>query len=283
MNLHKQRLETDLLYNAFYALKSEAGTFNDLMKKSVSDFAEGMGEGVGDMMFQASTGFQENQQAVVDLKGELKELKKEKDELTETGILSADEAERLKEVNKEMSGLKGEINDLENPVKSLGDIFKSFFKDLIDGINQAITKWIAMKIVMGIVGAASGGSGGGTSFDTQSAGPGWVTMPTNADGGILGNITSFKKFSNGGTINSPTLAAIGEGTGDNREIVVPMKNIKQDHVEGYMKDSSEPVVNVINVITEDDLAAQLAKPKLGQIIVNRVYQNTNNQGILSRR
>ena len=281
--IEAQKRASNLMYDVYKTLEGKIKSFRELSHDLANTFAEGMGAGLGDMMFQLSTGFQENQQEVVNLKGELKELKKEKDELTETGILSADEAERLKEVNKEMSGLKGEINDLENPVKSLGDIFKSFFKDLIDGINQAITKWIAMKIVMGIVGAASGGSGGGTSFDTQSAGPGWVTMPTNADGGILGNITSFKKFSNGGTINSPTLAAIGEGTGDNREIVVPMKNIKQDHVEGYMKDSSEPVVNVINVITEDDLAAQLAKPKLGQIIVNRVYQNTNNQGILSRR
>ncbi len=280
MNLHKQRLETDLLYNAFWKLKGEAGTFNDLMRKSVSDFAVGMGTGMGDMMFQLSTGFQGNKQQVVDLKGEIKELKKEKDELTSTGILSADEAERLKEVNKEINNLKGDINDLENPIKSLGETFKNFFKDLIDQINAAITKWIALKIVMGITDSFMGGgdTGGYTQFigGGQSAG-------FKADGGILGNITAFKKFSNGGTINNPTLAMIGEGTGDNREIVVPMKNIKQNHVEGYMKEPSEPIVNILNVITDDDLAMQMAKPKIGQVIVNRVYQNKTNQGILSRR
>jgi len=68
--------------------------------------------------------------------------------------------------------------------------------------------------------------------------------------------------------------------GDNRsgrELVIPTENIKSDSTSGFMRDSKQPI-NIINIITEDDIAAAMAGAMGQRVIINTVGKDMRNRG-----
>jgi len=285
-----------ITYDFYQGMREELVTFHDVMVDSMKQFANGMADGFGEMWFQLTTGFQEAQQEVKNIEGQIAELGQEKDELTASGtkqIFTEEEAKRLVEINQEMSKLKGQVDDLENPIKNLGKIFKDFFKSLIDDINKAISRWLAMQLVMRVVGMFSGPSVGLGSVPVTSSLGGMdlaggydfsnvaASMSSRATGGILPKINSFRKFSKGGLTSGLSMAVLG----DNRsgtELVIPSENINSDSVSGYTRNSGGDIY-IANVLSEKDLQGLMSTPDSGKIIVNHVLSNIDSRGAVFKQ
>ena len=274
--VEKIKRNASITYDYYKSMKDEIVEFHDMSVTAMKDFTTGFSSGLGNMWFQLTTGFQEAQQEATNIKSQIKGLQQEKNEITADGtktIFSKEDAERLQEINSEMSKLKNQVDDLNNPIKNLGNTFKTFFKDLIDNINKAISQWLAMQLVMkGISYLFGGGSGVlAPSSDFSSA------FQLKANGGVVPHIESFRKFSKGGLTSGLTSAIIG----DNRsgvELVIPSENISSDEVSGYVRDSSNSNVYIANVITENDFAGMLSKPVNGKVIVNRILSDIDGKG-----
>jgi len=286
--LERMRRAIDPMYDAYKRMEASVAKINqfksDLYFKTGTDIAEGL----ADIFTKASGGFQDAQQEVANLKGTLAGLIQERDKILEDGIITSDEIDRFKELQTEISQTSDQISDLEDPIQNLKDSFKDFFKSVIDGIREMIAKWIAMKIITGIMGGftnAGAGASIGTSGDYFGSGDSaiWGAWP-GQKGGVFPKFESMRAFARGGVISRPTLALLGEGNNP-KEIVLPVDNIHSSSVgPAYLKESSaEGNVTIINVVTEDALAREMSKPKIGKVIVNRVYENIDSGGILSRR
>jgi len=260
--LEAQKREESIIYDWTQRLKETSQTWHDVVVGALTEFTTGFSQGLGSLFYDFASGFQEQQQEVADLKGELAELGQEYSEAVSEGDI-----DRTKEINTQMAELKNRISELEDPLENLKQGFKDFFKSLIDNIGEAISQWIAMQIVMGAVTSFAsstnvstirGGAGGGYGFAT---------------GGVLPNIKSFRSFSSGGMTNSKTLALLGDNS-SKREIVIPTENISQNHVSGYMRDrSSEQPIYIINAIGDDDIAQQMGKQTGERVILNAVFKN----------
>jgi len=184
-----------------------------------------------------------------------------------------------------MARLKNEISDLKNPVKNLGEAFKSLFTDVIDGVRKAIIQMLVMKAITAGMGLLTGGGGSmgaweGAGSYTGFSGGQFSAIP-KASGGILPELKSFRSFSTGGMVANPTLALLGEKK--KKEIVLPLSNIKSDSASGYMRESQEPVVNVFNVLSENDIAQVMAGTTGGKIIINKIGEDLRSGGQLSKQ
>jgi len=272
---------TDPIYDAYKRMEESAKNTNqflsDLYVKAGTDTAGGL----ADIFTKATGGFQEAQQEVENLKGTLAGLIQERDKILEDGIITSDEVDRFKELQTEISQTSNEINDLEDPIQNLKESFKDFFKSAIDGIREVIAKWIAMKIVTGAMKLIVGGMPTDT-FNIATEG-----SLVYGKGGLLPSNTKFdgiRSFARGGVTNNPTLALLGDNRSA-KEIILPLENIKSDSVGPAYTNSGDSggSVTIINVVTEDALAREMSKPKLGRVIINRVYENIDSGGILSRR
>jgi hypothetical protein len=129
-----------------------------------------------------------------------------------------------------------------------------------------------MKAVMGIM-SAVGGSAAGTAADTTL---GWTFYGGKAHGGILPRVNSFQRFSRGGITSSKTLAVLGDNP-SGKELVIPSENIKSDEASGYMRESGQPI-NVINVLTQDDIVDVMAQAKGQRVIVNTIGADLRKKG-----
>jgi len=273
----KQRRAVDPLYDAFKRIESSVATshqfLSDLLVKGGTD----VGEGVATIFTDATGGFQSAQQEAANLKGTLAELIQEKNNILADGIITDDELERFQELNQEIDKTNDSIKELESPIHNLEEAFKDFFKSTIDGIREMINKWIAMQIVMGI--------GKALTYDVSTVGagdPAYSPFYHMAKGGLLPQIESFRSFSQGGMTSRPTLALLGDNS-SKKEIILPTENIKEGSAgPAYLRDSGSNVT-IINVVTEEALANEMAKPKLGKVIINRVYENVDSGGILAKR
>jgi len=272
--LEQQKRALIPIYDAYMRIKESVMTVNELISDSVTNLASGLGSGVGTIMTDLTGGFQEQQQEVIDLQGELKELDAEyKNAISEGNV---EEAANLK---KEMAALNTEISDLEDPIKNIGEAFKDMLKGVVDGIREVINQWIAMQIITGIMKAVipTPSASGGANIANYSGG----MASYHATGGLLPNVKSFKRFSNGGVTDDLTMAVLGDNA-SKKEIVIPTENISKNNVSGHMQESGGDTY-IINAVTERDLAMALSKPMPGKVIVNRVYADLDSRGKIARK
>jgi len=284
----KRKRANSIVYDWYRRVKDEMISFHEVMTQSLTEFTLGMGEGLGSVLADFTSGFQDAQQEVVNIEGQIAELNQEKDDITEDGtktIFTEDEAKRLEEINAEMRTMNDEINDLEDPIHNIGEAFKDFFKDMIDGINEIITKWLAMQIVVGIVNAAA------SLFSAPSTGleslpKGFSNLNTDltiprGNGGILPSLVNFKSFSTGGITNGLSFAALGDNR-SGRELVIPEENVSNDHVSGYVRDQRENIY-IANVVSENDIQRIMGKENSAKIFVNHVIQDMDARGPIFKR
>ena len=260
--LEEQKRATSFIYDIQQSLKEEVDSFDIASRKWAVQALTGFGEGVGTITSKITGGFQEQEQEVINLENELQGLGREYDEAINQG-----EVERAKDLTDQMQRLRENIEDLKDPIHTIGEMFRSFFKDLVDQIRETINKWIAMKIVMGIgehffPGEMIAGAEGGRGL---------------AHGGMLPQITAFKKFSSGGITSRPTLALLGDNK-SKQELIIPTENIKSDSVSGYMRDKSSEGVYIANFITPEDMAGAMSGVSGKNVIVNHVLTDMGKRG-----
>ena len=276
----KQLRAESILYDFVGRMKDKMVSFHDMMAQNLEDFATGFAQGLGGIFTDITGGFQTQRQEVSTLKGELAELNQEYQE-----ALSEGNIQRANELKNEMSGLRDNIEDLEDPIYNLKTAFKDFFKSLIDNIREAINQWIAMQIVMGVTGAftsakSAGVKSAGTPASMYKVPPGgWDYVA--GTGGILPKIKSFQSFSRGGLTGKPTLALLGDNS-SGRELVIPEENIKSDSVSGYVRDEKQPI-NIINILTKNDIAGAMAGVEGKRVIVNHIGRDLQAVGPISRQ
>lgn len=267
-------------YDFYQRMKEGMKSFHDLVVESGVQFAKGTAEGLGKGMSMVTGGFQEQKQEIINLRHELAQLKRAYDEAVDEG-----DVEKAEHIKNQMAELRQNIEDLEDPIHNLKEHFRSFFKDLVDNIRDAINQWIAMQIVMGLISGVSGAmatptytyapSGGvGTKGTVALSGP---SMTHKGRGGVLPNIKSFQSFSRGGMTGRPTLAVLGDNP-SSKEIVIPEENIESDQVSGYVRESDGSPINIINVITPEDVAAAMGQASGERVILNTIGKDMANRG-----
>lgn len=281
-NTEKQKQETDIIHDLQTRLSDEMKKFkwSDTIYAGILKVRDGL----SDFLYTATGGFQENKQKVIDLKAEYAEMEKDAqaasdalgEALAEEDIEKASELQNeLNTINEEMSRLNEEIQSLEDPLDSVSESFRKFFKSLVDQIREAITQMIALQIVSSIFGAFEAKN---TRFVDN-----WAKFPlSNAKGGILPDITAFRKFSEGGLTGNPTLALLGDNP-SKKELVIPSENIQKDHVSGYTREKKETPVNIINVLTNEDVAQAMSTPPGERTIINMIGKDLRRQGPLYKQ
>jgi len=258
-------------YDAYRRIQESMKTSNEMLSDIIVKSRQLIGQGLGDIIYNLTGGFQEQKQEAASLEQTLKELIQERAQLAEKGILSEDEARRFEELNAQISSVKDNIEDLRDPIKNLQEAFKDFAKGVVDSIRKIIEQWIAMQIVTGLFGR----------FIKPATPEIFSPFYHKASGGILPQIKAFKSFSAGGVTSRPTLALLGDNK-SKQEIVIPTENIKSDEVTGYTRSSEQPI-NVINLFTEDDLLRTMASIKGQRIIVNTIGKDMQNKGVTFRQ
>jgi hypothetical protein len=168
-----------------------------------------------------------------------------------------------------MAQINKEIKDLKDPLKQTGDMFRNFFKDIVDAMREVIIKWLAFKAVMAGVSAISGGA-------TEIPASGMDIGYSKAHGGVIPHIKSFQRFSRGGMTSRPTMAILGDNP-SGKELVIPSENIKSDEASGYLRESGQPI-NILNVLTEDDIINVMAQTKGQRVIVNTIGADLRKKG-----
>jgi hypothetical protein len=260
-------------------IKNEQKSFNEMMSDFIFTGFTSMSSGLGDILQDITGGFQKAQQEAANLRGELTTLYREKDELADQEFLSEEDAERFRELNQEIEDTKNKIDDLEDPLKNAANSFKDFAKSVIDEIRNIINEWIAMQIVTGLFKAAGslfGNHTGATENVDAFAGMS-LAGTTRASGGILPKIQSMRAFATGGVTNGPNLALLGDNK-SGREIIIPTENIHESSVgPAYIRSKDESTVNIINVVTESDLANAMSRPMPGKVVINHVYKEQRNR------
>jgi hypothetical protein len=100
-----------------------------------------------------------------------------------------------------------------------------------------------------------------------------------AHGGVLPHIKAFKRFSKGGMTSRPSLALLGDNA-SGKELVIPSENIKNDSVSGYVR--NDQPINVINVLTQDDVYEAMSRTKGQRVIINTIGQDMRKSGTTFR-
>jgi len=262
--------EANALYRVYKSVEQKVADWrNNFIDMAENEVISGLTEAFNSI----TRGFEEQKEEANSLKGELAELEQQYKEAIADG-----QAEEASLISSEISRLKGEINDLEDPIKNLGEVFKDFFLNLSKAIQNAINEWIALQIVKGITSAAgsiAGGIGGGSSSVIS-------TFSSNAKGGVIPSIEAFRSFSKGGITGNPTLALLGDNASQ-KELVIPSENINKDSVSGYArdKDDKQPI-NIVNVLTKDDIAGAMAGKSGERVIINTIGADLNKRGPIYR-
>ena len=267
-NIEKQRRASEPLYDAWIRIRDTVKEYHQLLSDVYVDFTQGMVAGITESAYDATGGFQEQEQEIEDIKGKIKELNEEYKE-----ALGEGNTQRAEELKNQIKDLKNEISDLENPIKQVGEVFRQFFKDTIDGIRKMIIEWLVLQTVQ-MIGNAWLGGGKSTSTGSTSV-PMSVTKA--AHGGILPHIESFRKFSSGGVTGNPTLALLGDNK-SGRELVIPSENIQNDEVSGYTRDREKTPINILNLISNDEIAQAMNSTAGKRVIINHLVLDRERRG-----
>jgi len=254
-------------------MRNELKTSETIMKEFTTGAISGFGQDLGGALVGLATGFPEQTAQAKELTLELESLEEQWREAVGEGRI-----EDAASLNKQMSNLEDNINDLEDPIKNIENAFKDFFKGIIEKAQEAIQELIAMQAVSLLIGNESNtgsGSGGGLLSSLWSG----VSSMFVGTGGVIPQVNAFKSFSTGGMTGSPTMAILGDNP-SSKELVIPSENISANKVEGYTRDKEEktPDINIINVLTQDDIVQALSSAKGEKAIINMIGADMNSRG-----
>jgi hypothetical protein len=59
------------------------------------------------------------------------------------------------------------------------------------------------------------------------------------------------------------------------ELVVPSENVRDNYAEGYTRKSKEEPINVINIVTQDDVAMAMNSDLGRNVVVNHIGKDMN--------
>ncbi len=239
-NLEQQRRLADPLYATFAKMKEQLSqmTWSDI----ISDWAMNIPTGLTQIIYDATGGFQEQKQRVVELEQELQNLQREYDE-----AIADDDVQRAQALAEQMARLRNEIDDMKNPLKNLKNAFEDFLKSLIDGLRRAIIQVMMLKIVLGIV----------EHFKAPSS---KVTSAAASAGAEAGSAVAR-------AITNP-VSAIGTNVGGvNVEAPFGAERVAQD-------------IYIANFVTPQDIANAMTELPGKNVIANHVVQDLRNRGTI---
>ena len=177
--------------------------------------------------------------------------------------------------------MNAEIARMEDPLENAKQGLKDFFKTFVEELQRAIIKLLVFTVMKKIAGLATSGGWeeSSTGLMVHSSDTPGLAM---AHGGVLPHIESFRRFSSGGLTRNPTLALLGDNK-SGRELIIPEENIKSNSVSGYMREKEESTINVINVLTQEDVAMAMANVQGERVILNTIGKDLNKQGPIYRQ
>jgi hypothetical protein len=81
-------------------------------------------------------------------------------------------------------------------------------------------------------------------------------------------------YATGGVTSGAATALIGENP-SGAELIIPSENIERDHVSGYTRKKKEENINVINLVTQEDIAVAMNTKIGGAVVVNHIGRDMN--------
>lgn len=122
------------------------------------------------------------------------------------------------------------VQELIAGTKTAQEVFVDFLKNIASTLLQAASQIIATYVAIGIARAFAGmGGSGNTSFGGNGVGQGQLLAPVSTGGNAYSLLSSFlnpgKTFAEGGFVDRPTNALIGEGS--EPEYVIPESKMRE--------------------------------------------------------
>ncbi len=278
------------IIDGLHRFRTAYGDMNDQVAGLTYNTLTNFGEGISGVASNALMNFPERRQEAASMKGEVEQLNHELKE-TKKNIQLAIQNEdvnslieygqRAEEIKEQIAAMNAEIARMEDPLENAKQGLKDFFRTFVEELQRAIIKLLVFTVMKKIAGLAT--SGGWEESSTglmvhASDTPGLAM----AHGGVLPHIESFRRFSSGGLTRNPTLALLGDNK-SGRELIIPEENIKSNSVSGYMREKEESTINVINVLTQEDVAMAMANVQGERVILNTIGKDLNKQGPIYRQ
>jgi hypothetical protein len=121
------------------------------------------------------------------------------------------------------------VQELIAGTKTAQEVFVDFLNNIASTLLQAASKMIATYIAIGIARAFAGmGGSGNTSYGGNGVGQGQLLAPVSTGdnaNSLLGSFLNPGKFAEGGFVDRPTNALIGEGS--EPEYVIPESKMRE--------------------------------------------------------
>ena len=243
---------------------------------AVLDTLFSAGEGAGEVaVTDIANLWAEQTEEAAALSVELENLNKQYQQALSEGNLN-----RAKELEETMSNMRQKIDDLNSPLKNLANTFKEFALSVIKELQKVIIKMLIIKLLQTVFGGVSGGGGGAVSSVGGSVGSDLGSSSFGyADGGVVpgGTFGNFRKFAKGGVTGGAGLAMLGDNP-SGKELVIPSENIKDDEVSGYTRDGGKTPINIVNIVTEQDIAKAMSGLEGQKVIVNTIGADIGKRG-----
>jgi len=277
----KIKEEASIWYAIIKKTEKAVGDISVLYKKLVETMSTGFTTGLSDALYSLVDTSKTKREKIESLQNQITDAKKKLAEYIAAGDTAAT-ATATAELNK----LKKELKELKDPITQVENAFKKMFDSVIEGLKKMVADWLAAQIKLQLVKTfwtiLSALGGAGSTADTgYGSGNIWTPdLGVAATGGVLPNIKSFKKFSDGGITGGASMAILGDNR-SGKELVIPSENIESDKVSGYMRDKSTPVY-IANFLTTKDLVAGMASAEGGRVVVNHVIRSRNENGQIWR-
>jgi hypothetical protein len=190
--------------------------------------------------------------------------------------LNEGNVEQARQLAQQMAATKDRIDELEDPIKNLANTFREFALSVVEELQKIIIKMLVIKALKFALGGATGG--GFAAFDQLFASGGFL----GAKGGVMpgGTFKTFRRFASGGVTGGAGMAILGDNP-SGKELVIPSENIKNDEVEGFTRSKEQPI-NIVNILTEQDIAKAMASVGGQRVIVNTIGADLGKRGPIYR-
>lgn len=152
--------------------------------------------------------------------------------------------------------ISGTLKDVFTGAVSLGEGIQNFFKGVVDSLLDVAINILTNQIITGLLGLVGGGGGllGG--------------LFGGGGGGLLGGLFGgggFPGFAEGGIVNNPTLATIGER---GSEAIVPLRN-GSIPVSFNGNGKASPIISNVSVVVNNDGSQEISDGQ-ANVLTNRV-------------
>ena len=151
--------------------------------------------------------------------------------------------------------ISGTLKDVFTGAVSLGEGIQNFFKGVVDSLLDVAINILTNQIITGLLGLVGGGGGllGG--------------LFGGGGGGLLGGLFGggFPGFAEGGIVNNPTLATVGER---GSEAIVPLRN-GSIPVSFNGNNKASPIISNVSVVVNNDGSQEISDGQ-ANLLTNRV-------------